>query len=151
MPFQGYYFFYAKFEDSNFSRFRDKKEDAKRKNRSDLGRFGSIRVISNVTIRCSAHDYLFNFRRNSTRLLCGVFEIYSELSVKTLKVAIVYLEAHRVGFPPTSLASETSFYAIMRYCLRGDIRRNRRTYRRSQTYITLAQFLTVNKKNKVTP
>jgi len=57
------------------------KEDQKLKNISDLGWWGSHKVIGNVTVSWSPYDFLFTLHRNCPYLV--PFRRYNKLFVKS--------------------------------------------------------------------
>jgi len=54
--------------------------DAKYRKWDGLGQLGSLKVIGNVAIRQSAHDFLFDFNRNCASVLYRSLDITSYLS-----------------------------------------------------------------------
>jgi len=69
----------AKFEVSNYTHYEDMKSGEKCRNWDSLGVRGSLKVISNVTVRQSAYDFLFDFYRNCASTLYRFRDIASYL------------------------------------------------------------------------
>ena len=69
----------AKFEVSNYTHYEDMKSSEKCRNWDSLGVRGSLKVISNVTVRQSAYDFLFDFYRNCASTLYRFRDIASYL------------------------------------------------------------------------
>jgi len=59
----------TKFEVSTFTRYEATNGDAKCRKWGGLGRLGALKVIGNVTIRQSEHDFLFEFSKNHASVL----------------------------------------------------------------------------------
>jgi len=55
------------------------------KNMGNMGRFGSLQVIGNVTIRYNAYDFPSSFIKKSICLSFTVFSRYSQLLVRSCK------------------------------------------------------------------
>ena len=53
----------TKYEVSRFTRYEAKNSSAKCRKWGGLGWLGALKAISNVTIRYSAYDFLFDFNR----------------------------------------------------------------------------------------
>ena len=70
----------TKYEVSRFTRYEAMNGSAKRRKWGGLGGQGALKVISNVKIRQSAYDFLFDFNRNHASILYRFRDIASYLS-----------------------------------------------------------------------
>ena len=76
---------HTKFEAHNFARYEARNGDAKCRKWDG---FGSLKVISNVTIRYSTYDFLFNFNRNYASI---PLMRYSEFFVESCRFFLPHL------------------------------------------------------------
>jgi len=86
-----------------FAHYEDIKGDEKCKNWGGLGSYGSPKVIKNIAIWYSTHDFLFDFNRNYASILYG-FRVITLFSSK-----VAHFNPHHLDLSPRRGWSRSNF------------------------------------------